>query len=146
MRLRPFTIALRGLCAIENPATQLIFGNFVIHNYFHLNEHLLLGKIRMFKWLNNPLRCVLWKTNSSPQWWSDSLMTAQILLNLRSPVWGFGESCTIVHGITSHPANVFSNVPYWYFRLSLTVWLQYEGDFLTPTLGRTLGANSRSIR
>ena len=29
---------------------------------------------------------------------------------LLSLIWGFGESCTIVHGITSEPENVSSNV------------------------------------
>ena len=32
------------------------------------------------------------------------------LLDLRSLLWGFGESCTIVRIITSHPANVLSHV------------------------------------
>ena len=43
---------------------------------------------------------------------SDRWTTAHIALDLGSLVWGFDESCTIVHCITSQPANLFSNVPY----------------------------------
>ena len=39
------------------------------------------------------------------------VMIIVIVLKLRSVIWGFDESCTIIHGITSQPpANVFSNV------------------------------------
>ena len=31
---------------------------------------------------------------------------------LGSLIWGFGENCTIVHGIKSEPENVWSNVLY----------------------------------
>ena len=34
------------------------------------------------------------------------LTTAHIVLGLRSHIWSFGDSCTIVHGITSQPENV----------------------------------------
>ena len=48
------------------------------------------------------------------------------VLDLRSLVWGFGESCTIFHGITSQPANVFSYVPNSHFHRSPTGWLNFE--------------------
>ena len=38
--------------------------------------------------------------------------TTHIVLDLISLIWGFGETCTIVHGITSQPASVFSDVLY----------------------------------
>ena len=41
-----------------------------------------------------------------------------IVLDLRSFIWSFGESCTIVHCITSQPTNVLSDVFYW--RLTAT--------------------------
>ena len=34
------------------------------------------------------------------------------VLDVPSPIWGFGESSTIVGGIVSLPANVLSNVNY----------------------------------
>ena len=51
---------------------------------------------------------------------------AHIVFNLRSLTWGFGESCTIVHVITSQPASVSSNVLSGQFRRPSTVWLQSE--------------------
>ena len=42
------------------------------------------------------------ETKSSP----GRSTTTHIVLDLRSLIWGFGESCTIVHRITSQPANV----------------------------------------
>ena len=46
----------------------------------------------------------------------------------------FGESCrpTIVHGITSQPANVFSNVPYSHFGRSPVVWLKLNRKLFDP--------------
>ena len=45
-------------------------------------------------------------TKLSTQWWSGRSTTANIVLDLRSLSWGFGESCTIVRFISSQPANV----------------------------------------
>ena len=42
------------------------------------------------------------------------------VLDLRSLIWGFRNSCTIVHGITSQSANVFSNV------LSLDIFVDLQ--------------------
>ena len=36
------------------------------------------------------------------------------ILHMLDLIWGFGKSCKIICGITSHPANVFSNVEYEY--------------------------------
>ena len=49
-------------------------------------------------------------TRSQPQCWLGRSTNTHIVLDLRSLIYRFGESCTIVHGITSQPANVFSNV------------------------------------
>ena len=96
-----------------------------------------------FKWLLLQLRDVLFsnyaflKDNVITQWCSGRSMTAHIVFDLRSLIWGFGESCTIVHGITSEPENALSNVVYWYFRRSPAVWLQSEREtFRTPQLWR----------
>ena len=44
-------------------------------------------------------------------------------------IWGFGESCTIVHGITSEPEIVLrNNVLYWHFRQTPTGRPQFERD------------------
>ena len=37
-------------------------------------------------------------------------------------IWDFGESCMIVDGITSQPANVFPNVPYLHFQCLEGTW------------------------
>ena len=44
------------------------------------------------------------KTRISPQWRSARSTTAHIVLYLRSLIWGFRKSCTIVHSITSQQA------------------------------------------
>ena len=70
-------------------------------------------------------------------WWSGHSMTPHIVLDLRSPIWGFCKNCTIVHGITSQSTNVFSNVPHWHFWRSPTVRLQLikSGTFRISVLG-----------
>ena len=70
-----------------------------------------------------------------PQWWSGCSTTAHIVLDLCSRIWGFSGRRTIVYSITSQPANVFSNVLYWHFRQSPTVWLQFQRGLSTPGLG-----------
>ena len=63
-------------------------------------------------------------TRSPPEWRSGRSMTADIVFDLRSLIWSFGESCTIVRGINSEPENVLSNV------------LQFlKAYFSTPDLG-----------
>ena len=55
----------------------------------------------------------------------------QATRNLRSLIWGFGNSCMTVHDITSQPAkpaNVFSNVVY----LQPHAWLQFERETFQP--------------
>ena len=44
-----------------------------------------------------------WQGHPSPQWWSDCSTTAHIVLDLRSLIWGFGESWTTVHCISHQP-------------------------------------------
>ena len=67
---------------------------------------------------------------------STSSSSAHIVLDLRFLIWGFGESWTIVHDITSRSAYVFLNVICWQFRRSPTVWLQFERkSFWLPGLG-----------
>ena len=73
-------------------------------------------------------------TRSSPQCWSGHSTTthARIVLDLLLAVWGFGENCTIVRGITSQPANVSQKVLDWHFWQPPTGWLNYErGGFFT---------------
>ena len=36
------------------------------------------------------------------------------MFNLRSLIWGLGESCTIVQSLNSEPENVLSSVPVGY--------------------------------
>ena len=43
----------------------------------------------------------------SPQRWSGRSTTAHILFDLRSFIWGFGESCTIVQGIYQNQKKKF---------------------------------------
>ena len=38
-----------------------------------------------------------------------------VLLNHRLPIWGFGQSCMIIHGTTLQPVNVFWNALYLQF-------------------------------
>ena len=72
-------------------------------------------------------------TRSSPQWWSSRSMTAHIVYDLRWIIRVF-STCTIVHGITSQSANVFSNVLYWYFCRSPNSWVEiWKGDFFFST-------------
>ena len=54
---------------------------------------------------------------------------------LRSLIWGFGESRTIVHCITSQPANVSYNMLYCYLRQPSTGWMKFERETLTPCVG-----------
>ena len=50
---------------------------------------------------------------------------------------GFGESCTIVHCITSQPANISWIVLYWHFRQPPTGWMKFErGTFRPPVRWR----------
>ena len=49
------------------------------------------------------------QTWASLQWWSGRSMNTHIVLGLRSLIWGFGESCKIVHCITSLPTKRCSN-------------------------------------
>ena len=61
-----------------------------------------------------------------------------IVFDMRSLVWGFGESCTIVHGIHSEPEMSFilSNVLYRHFGRSPTALLQFEREnFRPPVFG-----------
>ena len=86
------------------------------------------------------------KTRSSPQWWSGRSTTAHIVLDLRSLIWSFGESCTIVRCITSTPANVFSNLLYWHFRRYSSDWLKFErGTFRPLGLAGYWGRGGSSI-
>ena len=64
-----------------------------------------------------------------------STTTHNIVLDLRSPVWGFGESWTIVHGITSQPADVFSDAFYSHFRRYLTTLMKSERGLFDPHPG-----------
>ena len=63
------------------------------------------------------------------------------VITTRVLCWSFGESCTIVRRIASYPVNVLSNVLYWHFRRSPTVWLQFKRGFSIPRCGvrRTWG-------
>ena len=85
---------------------------------------------------------------SSPQWRLGRLTSAHIVLawsGLCSLIWVVGESCTVVHGITSQSANVFSNVVYWHFLLSLTVWLQFDGELFDPLFGGFVGCRGPRV-
>ena len=70
-------------------------------------------------------------TRSSARWCWGRSTTAYTMLELRSLIWGFDKSCMIVYCITSQPANLFSNVPYWHFRRPLAEMLKV--DFSTPS-------------
>ena len=61
------------------------------------------------------------KTSSSQPWWQRPIL---IVFDLGSLSWGFGS--TIVHGITSEPQNILSNVLYWHVCRPGTVWLQFQ--------------------
>ena len=78
--------------------------------------------------------CQQLSTRSSPQWWSRSSTTTHIAFDWCSLIWGFSESCTIGQGINSQPENVSSNVLYWHFHRSPTVWLQFERGIFNPSL------------
>ena len=54
-------------------------------------------------WYSQDLMLIKLVARSSPQWRSGRSTTAHIVLDIRSLIWDFGESCTIVHGITSVP-------------------------------------------
>ena len=49
------------------------------------------------------------------------------MLDLRSFTWTFGDSCTIVHDISSEAPNAFSNVHNRHFRRSQNFSLKIEG-------------------
>ena len=66
------------------------------------------------------------KTRSSPQSWSGHSSTAHNAFDLRSLIVRFFKN------INSEPEIVVSNVLYWHFRKSSTVWLQFEMDTFRP--------------
>ena len=70
------------------------------------------------------MSCLRILTRSSPQRWWGALTTAHILLDLCSIICGIGKSCTIVHGITSQPVNIFSNLLILISLSSPAVWLK----------------------
>ena len=53
------------------------------------------------------------------------MASPHIVFDLQSLIWGFAESCTIIHGITSQPVSVFLNVFYLHFRWTPTIWLYF---------------------
>ena len=65
-------------------------------------------------------------------------------LNVCSLIWGFGERCTIVHRITSQPANVLINVLYWHFCQALNGWLKFESQTFLPPPPRCLWGGAGS--
>ena len=81
---------------------------------------------------NNLILFLCSRSTRSSQWWSGRSTTAHIVFDLRLLIWGFGKSCRIVHGITSEPENVLSNVLCWHCRRSPTVWLQFERETFQP--------------
>ena len=60
-------------------------------------------------------------------------------VDLHSLICSLGKSCTIVYGITSQPANVFSNVHHLQFCQSPTSWLKFERGTLRPPVGGLRG-------
>ena len=56
------------------------------------------------------------------------------MLDLLSLIWGFGESCTIVHIIASlHNQPMYPKMLYGHFRQHPTGWLKLEsGTFRRP--------------
>ena len=52
-----------------------------------------------------------------------------------SLILGFGEICTIVHGITSQPANVYQLVFDWHFQQPPTGWPKFKRGFSTRNSG-----------
>ena len=78
--------------------------------------------------------------------------TAHIVFDLRSLIWIYDESCTIVvQGLNSEPEIVLRNMLYWHFLRSPTVWLQFETgerEFRPPGLGVTkdVGVGDNTVR
>ena len=73
-------------------------------------------------------------TRSSPQWWLGRSTTTHIVLNLLSLILGFGERYTIVHCITSQPANVSRNALHWNFHQPQPDGWNLTAGFFDPPL------------
>ena len=89
-------------CKLKNLDTREVDSNSA-SSHFEFNSHFEHTCGRSYADIKQDLlECT---TRSSPH----RSTTAHTVLNLRSLIWSFGKSsCTIVHGITSQPAYVFS--------------------------------------
>ena len=81
----------------------------------------------------------------SPQWWSGRSTTGHIVLDLRSPVWGFGETewyCSLHHFTASQCVFTCALLT---FSSSPTIWLQFETGAFLPPPSPGLGLGERGV-
>ena len=90
------------------------------------------------------------RTRSSPQWWSGRATTEYIVLDLRPPIWSFGESSMIAHGIPSQTFPcVLKCAPVTYSSITNRLAAIWRRGLFDPRFGgirRTWGFGDKIIR